>query len=194
MCNYRGTMRASDLVQHLEDTTICIASCKDIYRPFLTWGPAIIGTPAFDSHPHSSFKVARLLIQYLQQALTQSTPDQTAPCAHRLAGARVVLRGNQARVDLDQVHGDQVARLVDALGDIVTLAQGQAATHGGAGTWGPLGVEGVDVEAEVDGGVVADVSKGHLHDATNAMSVFQLLALVPPACEDQSWEWYGALY
>lgn len=115
----------------------------------------------------------------LQQALAQCTPDQAAPRAHRLAGARVVLACHQAGVDLHQVHGDQVARLVHALGDVVTLAQRQAAADGGACAGGPLRVEGIDVKAEVDWGVVADVGEGHLHNATDAVSV---------------WCWVSALY
>ncbi|KFZ04561.1 hypothetical protein V502_10059 [Pseudogymnoascus sp. VKM F-4520 (FW-2644)] len=61
------------------------------------------------------------------------------------------------RVHLNQVHRDQAPRLVHALGDVVALAQGEAAAHGGAGAGRPLGVERVDVEGEVDGGVGADV-------------------------------------
>lgn len=89
-----------------------------------------------------------------------------------------MLAGHQAGVDLHQVHGDQVARLVDTLSDVVTLAQCQAAADGGACAGSPLRVEGVDIEAEVDGGVVANVGEGHLHDAADAMSVWQVLAVV----------------
>ncbi|KAL2291477.1 hypothetical protein FJTKL_12869 [Diaporthe vaccinii] len=85
---------------------------------------------------------------------------------------------HQAGVDLHQVHGDQVARLVDALSDVVTLTQCQAAADGSACAGSPLGVKGVDVKAEVDGGVVANVGERHLHNAADAMSVGQVLAVV----------------
>ena len=58
-----------------------------------------------------------------------------------------------------------------ALGNVVALAERQAAADGGAGGGGPLGVEGVDVEGEVDGGVGADVGEGELHDAPDAVPV-----------------------
>lgn len=58
-----------------------------------------------------------------------------------------------------------------ALGDEVALAQGEAAAHGGAGARCPLGVERVDVEGEVDGGVGADVGECHFHDLADAVSV-----------------------
>ena len=57
-----------------------------------------------------------------------------------------------------------------ALGDVVAFPQGQAAAHGGAGAGRPLGIQGVDVEGEVDGGVVADVSEGHFHDSADTVS------------------------
>lgn len=82
-----------------------------------------------------------------------------------------MLPGHQAGVDLHQVHGDQVARLVHTLSDVVTLAQGQTAADRGARAGSPLRVEGVDIKAEVDGGVIANVGEGHLHDAADAMSV-----------------------
>lgn len=58
-----------------------------------------------------------------------------------------------------------------ALGDVVAFAEGEAAADGGAGAGGPLGVEGVDVEGEVDGGVGADVAEGEVHDAADAVPV-----------------------
>ena len=108
---------------------------------------------------------------HLQQTLAQRASDQAASGAHSLAGARVMLASNQTGVDLYQVHGDQVTRLVDALGNVVALAQCQPAPNGGACAGSPLRVESVDVEAEVNWSVVAYVGEGHLHDATDAMSV-----------------------
>ncbi|KFY53514.1 hypothetical protein V496_07524, partial [Pseudogymnoascus sp. VKM F-4515 (FW-2607)] len=67
--------------------------------------------------------------------------------------------------------GQGGATLVHALGDEVALAQGEAAAHGGAGARCPLGVERVDVEGEVDGGVGADVGECHFHDLADAVSV-----------------------
>jgi len=60
-----------------------------------------------------------------------------------------------------------------ALGDIIALAERQAAADGGAGAGGPLRIQGVDVEGEVDGGVGADVAEGEGHDVADAVSVFQ---------------------
>lgn len=59
---------------------------------------------------------------------------------------------------------------MDALGDVVALAEGEPAADGGARGGGPHGVEGVDVERQVDRGVVADVGEGHLHDAADAVA------------------------
>lgn len=89
-----------------------------------------------------------------------------------------MLPGHQAGVDLHQVHSDQVARLVHTLSNVVTLAQCQTTSDGGACAGSPLWVKCVDVKAKVDGGVVADVGEGHLHDAADAMSVYQVLAVV----------------
>ncbi|KFZ03956.1 hypothetical protein V501_09274, partial [Pseudogymnoascus sp. VKM F-4519 (FW-2642)] len=66
---------------------------------------------------------------------------------------------------------DEATSLVHALGDVVALAKGEAAADGGPGAGRPLGVEGVDIEGEVDGGVVADVGEGHFHDFADAVSV-----------------------
>lgn len=107
----------------------------------------------------------------LEQGVAQGAADERAARADGLAGAH---RG-QAGVDLDQVHGDQVAGGVDALGDEVALAQGQAAADGRAGAGRPLGVEGVDVEGQMDRGVVADVGEGHLDDAADAVAAGQLV-------------------
>lgn len=63
---------------------------------------------------------------------------------------------------------------MDRLADEVALAEGEAAADGGAGAGSPLGVEGIDVKGQVDGGVVADVGEGHLHDATNSVPIMSL--------------------
>lgn len=85
---------------------------------------------------------------------------------------------SQAGVDLDQVDGDEVAGLVNGLADVVTLAQGQAATDGGAGGSSPGRVESVNVEGQVNGGVGTDVGKGHLDDAANTVAADNVLANV----------------
>lgn len=83
--------------------------------------------------------------------------------------ADILLR-SQRGVHLDEVDGDETARLVDALADVVALAEGQAAANGGPGAWRPHGVKSVDVEGEVYGGVGADVGEGHFHDAADAVA------------------------
>nr|POE93675.1 hypothetical protein CFP56_19687 [Quercus suber] len=103
----------------------------------------------------------------LQQRVAQRAAHNRHASAHRVRGAALL----QAGVDLDEVEGDEAAGAVDALGDEVALAQGQAAADGGAGGGGPHGVEGVDVEGEVDGGVGADPGEGHVHDAADAVAV-----------------------
>lgn len=106
------------------------------------------------------------MCQPLQKRIPQRAPHQAQASADRLGGAA----GLQAGVDLDEVHGDEAAGLVDALGDVVALAEGEAAADGGAGAGGPLGVEGVDVEGEVDGRVGAEVAERELHDGADAVS------------------------
>lgn len=94
-----------------------------------------------------------------QQRVSQRAANQRAAGADRLRGTDRI----QAGVDLDQIHGNQVTRLVHALADEVTLAEGQTATHGRACAGRPLGVQGVDVKGQMDGRVVADVSERHVH-------------------------------
>lgn len=107
----------------------------------------------------------------LQQTLAQCTTHQTATSAHRVASANICLAGNEFRVHLDKVHGDQVACLVDALGNVVALAQRQTTTNGCAGGGGPHGVKSVDIKGQVDGRVVANVGKGHFHNAANSVAI-----------------------
>lgn len=105
----------------------------------------------------------------LQEGLTKGAPHQGA------AGTDSVLLSLRAigelGVHLDQVDGHEVAGLVNGLADVVTLAEGKATSDGSAGAGSPHGVEGVDVEGQVDGGVVANVGEGHLDDAANAVAV-----------------------
>ena len=100
-----------------------------------------------------------------QQRVAERALDQRAAGPHRLLRAGRL----QARVDLDQVHGHQAARLGHALADVVALAQRQAAAHGRAGAGRPLRIQRVDVEGQVDGRVGADVAERHLHDAADAV-------------------------
>jgi hypothetical protein len=86
-----------------------------------------------------------------------------------------LLSVGQLGVHLDQVDGDEVACLVHAFADEVTLAESEATADGCAGAGSPHGVEGIDVEGEVDGGVVANVSEGHLDDAANTVTVSKRL-------------------
>mgnify|MGYP005988308413 CR=1 FL=1 len=87
------------------------------------------------------------------------------------------LGGGQAGVNLDQVNGNEAAGLVDRLADEVTLTQSQTTTDGGTGTGSPHGVEGVDVEGQVDGSVGTDVSEGHLDNAANTVTSKLLVIL-----------------
>lgn len=103
----------------------------------------------------------------LQKSITERTSYQRASGANGLGGTY----GFQARVHLDQVHGHQVARLVHALADEVTLTQGQSSTDGGASAGGPLGVQRIDVKGEVNGSVVANVGQGHLDNTANSVAV-----------------------
>lgn len=86
-----------------------------------------------------------------------------------------LLSVGQLGVHLDQVDGDEVAGLVHAFADEVTLAESQAAADGCAGARSPHGVEGIDVEGKVDGSVVANVSEGHLDDAANTVTMSKRL-------------------
>lgn len=61
-----------------------------------------------------------------------------------------------------------------ALADEIALAQREAASHGGAGAGGPLRIQGVDVEGEMDGGVVANMGEGHFDDAADSVSILSV--------------------
>jgi len=98
-----------------------------------------------------------------QQRIPQRTPHQRAARSDRLRRPHSL----QARIDLHQIHSHETSSPMHALGDIIALTEGQAPAYGRAGAGGPLRVEGVDVEGEVDGGVGADVAEGHFHHATN---------------------------
>lgn len=54
--------------------------------------------------------------------------------------------------------------------NIVALAESQTAAHGSASAGGPHGVEGVDVEGQVDWGVGTNVGKSHLDDAADTVA------------------------
>ena len=123
----------------------------------------LIHPPPLDM-PHPSLPPS---LFHSQQRIPQRTPDQTTTRPNRLLSALLL----QTRIDLDEIHRDQLPALVDALGDVVALAEGQAAADGRPRGGCPLGVEGVDVEGEVDRGVGADVGEGELHDAPDAVAV-----------------------
>lgn len=82
---------------------------------------------------------------------------------------------SQVRVHLDQVNGNEVARLVYALTDKVAFTESETAADGCAGAGSPHGVEGIDIKGQVDGSVVTDVSKGHLDDAANTVTANEKL-------------------
>lgn len=105
----------------------------------------------------------------LQQSLAESAAHNRAAGTDGLQSA--CLSGGESRVNLDKIDGDQVARLVDALADVVALAESKATADGGAGAGSPGRVEGVNVEGQMDGGVGTNVGKGHLHDTANAVAV-----------------------
>ena len=56
-------------------------------------------------------------------------------------------------------------------GNVVALAQRQTASNRSAGARGPLRIECVNVEGEVDGGVGANVGECKLHDTADAVTV-----------------------
>lgn len=117
-------------------------------------------------------KENRLALFYTPNAVLQEGISQGA--AHqRAAGADGLRRADrlEAGVDLDQVHGYQVARLVHAFADEVALAQGQSATHRGTGAGRPLGIQCINVKRQMDRRVVADVCQSHLDDPANTVPV-----------------------
>ena len=76
----------------------------------------------------------------------------------------------QTGVDLDQIHGYQVARFVHTFTDEIALAQGQPATDWGSGAGGPLRIQRVHIKGEVDGSVSANVTESHFDDTTDSVS------------------------
>lgn len=80
-----------------------------------------------------------------------------------------VIGSRQGRVDLDKIDSDKTSRLVHTLADEVALTESETAADRGSRGRRERGIERIDVERKVDGGVVADVAEGHLHDATDAV-------------------------
>ena len=79
------------------------------------------------------------------------------------------------------VHGNQAARLVEGLADVVALAEGQASSDRRARAGGHGRVQGIDVEAEVDRPLALalgaiDVVQRHVNDLRSRRAVS-----VPPA-------------
>lgn len=58
-----------------------------------------------------------------------------------------------------------------SLADVVSLAEGQSAAYRSARARRPHGVECIDIEREVDGGIGANVGEGHFDDAADAVSM-----------------------
>lgn len=117
----------------------------------------------------SSLFLFQTYLSYLQEGLAEGAPHQGA------AGTDGVLLGlvavGELGVHLDQVDSHEVAGLVHSLADVVTLTEGEAASDRSASARSPHGVEGVDIEGQVDGGVAADVGEGHLDDAANTVAM-----------------------
>jgi hypothetical protein len=59
---------------------------------------------------------------------------------------------------------------VNTFTDKITLTKGQTAANGGTGTGSPLGVQGVNVKREMNGSVIANVSKSHLNNTTDTVT------------------------
>lgn len=61
-----------------------------------------------------------------------------------------------------------------ALGNVIALAQCQTSPDRRAGAGRPLRIQRVDIKGQMYGGIVPDVSQGHLHDAANAIPAAEL--------------------
>lgn len=102
-----------------------------------------------------------------QQGVAQRTPDQTTACPDGLTCAPLLQTG----IDLDQIHGDQLAGLMHTLCDIVPFSEGQTSAHGRARRWRPLRIQRVDVKGEMDRRIRPDVTEGHFHDAADTVAI-----------------------
>lgn len=76
---------------------------------------------------------------------------------------------------------------MDALADEVALTQGQATTHRGTSAGCPLGVQRIDVEREVDGGIVANVSESHLDNATDTVTIMRMKQVRRFSYREEKW-------
>lgn len=85
---------------------------------------------------------------------------------------------SQVGVHLDQVNSNEVARLVHALADKVTLSESKTASDGCTGAGSPHGVKSIDIEGQVNGSVVTDVSESHLDDTANAVTVSEKSVMI----------------
>lgn len=106
----------------------------------------------------------------LEESLTHRAADQGASDGDSLVDSLVIL---ERGVDLHQVHGDQAAGLMDSLADVVALTEVEASTDGGTGRGSDSRVEGIDIEAQVDGAraVRRNMLDGHLDDLGDAVLV-----------------------
>ena len=110
-----------------------------------------------------------------QQRVSQRTAHQRAPrpdcvrCPHFF----------QTGIDLDQIHGDQIACPMNTLTNEVSLAERQAPADWSSSAGRPLRVQRVDVEGQVDGGVASNVSQGHFDHASDSISEIGVLDLPP---------------
>lgn len=101
----------------------------------------------------------------LQKGITKSATNDRVTSTDGIAGAYFIKAG----VDLNKVERNERAGLCNALGDEVSLTKRQTTSDGGTGAGGPHGVEGVDIEGQVDGCIAADPGQRHVHDLANAM-------------------------
>lgn len=121
----------------------------------------------------------------LQNRLPERAPHNTTPRPNRLRNPQ--LPRHDLGVHLHQVHRHQATRVVQRLANVVALAEREPPAHGRAGRGRPHGVQGVDVEGEVDGGVGADVFRCHLDDAADAVPGSVSLVSCPGLCASCFW-------
>lgn len=95
---------------------------------------------------------------------------------HAKSGSHLRLRARgKLGVDLNEVHRAKHAGVGDRLGDVVGLAKVKTTTHEGAGGRSDLGIDSIDIVAQVKRAELtvglAQRVDGHFHDVADAVAV-----------------------
>lgn len=110
----------------------------------------------------------------LQKGIAQRAADQRASRANGFRSTHRL----QAGVDFDKIHRNQVSSLVNTLADEVAFSECQSPTHWGTSARRPLRVQSINIEGQMDGSIISNMSQRHLNHTTDSMTRETLLVHV----------------